>query len=172
MNTLRAKLTALLVGAILLVVLLATGVSWMLLLPPSFERAEDATATQFSLLIDLAQGGKPLTESPFAGVHSTEAGGRVMEWPSAGVNAAMERRGRVERVTVSDPPGAPWPVISARLNDGRWLLMPMSIGPQRGGGRWALWGWAILIALGTTLVMVIAVRRLPEPLAPYRDHHH
>lgn len=165
MNTLRAKLTALLVGAILLVVLLATGVSWLLLSPPRFERAEDATAMQFSLLIDLVQSGKPPLDSPFAGLHEAQAGGRVMEWPSAGVNAALERRGRVERVTVSDPPGAPWPVLSARLNDGRWLLMPMSIGPPPGGNQWALVGWVLIIALGTTLVMVIAVRRFTEPLA-------
>ena len=165
MNTLRAKLTALLVGAVFLVVMLATGVSFLMLSPPHFERAEDATATQFSLLIDLVQGGKPLAPTPFAGIHTAPAAGDVNGPPTDGINAAMARRGRVERVTISDPPEAPWPVISARLNDGRWLLMPLSVGPRPEGGRWALAGWVLILALGTTLVMVLAVRRLTEPLA-------
>lgn len=166
MKTLRAKLTALLVGAIVLVVLLATGITFLLLKPPRFEMAEDATAIQLGMIADLmaSQPANPgIAGAEFVGVKEAPAGGPVAEGPTHGLNAAL--RGRPEYVVVSDPPGAPWPVISARLGDGRWLLMPMSMTPPPDNRGWALAGWMLIFALGTTAVMVFAVRRLTEPLA-------
>ncbi len=168
MNTLRAKLTALLVAAILLVVLLATGLTFLLVSPPRFEAAEDATATQLALIVDLIANRPEATavaSGDFIGVKAAAAGGRVAEGPTRGLNAALKRKGRSEQVIVSDPPGARWPVISARLGDGRWLLMPMSMAPPPDNRGWALAGWMLIFALGTTAVMVVAVRRLTEPLA-------
>jgi signal transduction histidine kinase len=168
MNTLRAKLTALLVAAILLVVLLATGLTFLLVSPPRFEAAEDATANQLALIVDLIANRPEATavaSGDFIGVKAAAAGGRVAEGPTRGLNAALKRKGRSEQVIVSDPPGARWPVISARLGDGRWLLMPMSMAPPPDNRGWALAGWMLIFALGTTVVMVVAVRRLTEPLA-------
>lgn len=167
MNTLRAKITALLVAAILFVVLLATGLSFLLMSPPRFAEADDAAATQLALLADLvARHPAGVADAgAFAGVKQAPAGGSVEDGPTLGINTALGRKGRTEQVIVSNPPGAAWPVISAQLGDGRWLLMPMSIvpGPQNRG--WALAGWTLIMALGTTAVMVVAVRRLTEPLA-------
>jgi signal transduction histidine kinase len=168
MKTLRAKLTALLVGAILLVVLLATGLTFLLVSPPRFEAAEDATATQFALIADLVANRPDTTaiaSGDFIGVKQAAADGPVAEKPTRGMNAALKRSGRPEQVIVTDPPGAPWPVISARLGDGRWLLMPMSMTPPPDNRGWALAGWMLIFAMGTTAVMVFAVRRLTEPLA-------
>ena len=168
MNTLRAKLTALLVAAILLVVLLATGLTFLLISPPRFEAAEDATATQLALIVDLIASRPEATavaSGDYIGVKAAAAGGRVAQGPTRGLNAALKRKGRSEQLIVSDPPGARWPVISARLGDGRWLLMPMSMAPPPDNRGWALAGWMLIFALGTTAVMVVAVRRLTEPLA-------
>lgn len=173
MNTLRAKLTGFLVGAVVLVVLLATGLSFALLSPPHFEAAEDAVAGQIVLLAGLIEAhpdSPSIPQGPLIGLKSAPAGGTLAELPTRGVNAALERlgearRGVVRQVEVSEPPGTGALIISSRLADGRWLLMPLPMLSAPQNPIWALAGWAVMLALGTTVVMVFAVRRLTEPLA-------
>ncbi|ADH88271.1 integral membrane sensor signal transduction histidine kinase [Ancylobacter novellus DSM 506] len=167
MNTLRAKLTGFLAGAVLLVVLLATGLSFALLSPPQFEAAEDALAAQIVLmsrLIEAHPDAPPIPQGAFVGVKTAPAGGSVAKAPTHGINAALSRLGDSRQVVVSDPPDARSPVISS-LSDGRWLLMPIPMMPAPEHPGWALAGWALMLALGTTAVMVFAVRRLTAPLA-------
>lgn len=167
MNTLRAKVTVLLVGAVLLVAVLATFLSFFILSPPRFETAEEALAAQWLLLADLVgQSDVPLADqAPYLGVRDVEPTGRLLEGPTQGINAALVRKARVERVSVRMTGGTPLPVISGQLTDGRWLLMPMTMLPEPRDPAWAFFGWLLVMAAGTTLVMVIAVRRLTEPLA-------
>lgn len=167
MNTLRANLTALLVAAMLLVLLLATGLSFLLLSPPRFEAAEDAIAGQVVFMMNLIARDPNATGNPgdFIEIAPNPAGGPIAEGPSAGMKAAFQRMGRSDDIVVSQPPGMRWPVISARLPDTRWLHVPMSIVQPPDGRGWALAGYALIIALGTTMVMVCAVRRLTAPLA-------
>ena len=168
MNTLRAKLTGFLAGAVLLVVLLATGLSFALLSPPQFEAAEDALAAQIVLisrLIEADPDAPPMPQGAFLGVKAAPAGGPVAEGPTQGVHAALSRLGDRRQVLVSDPPDARSPIISSQLSDGRWLLMPIPLMPAPENPGWAVAGWALMLALGTTAVMVFAVRRLTAPLA-------
>ncbi|CAA0086232.1 Sensor histidine kinase RcsC [Starkeya nomas] len=166
MNTIRTKLTALLVASVLGVLVIATGLSFLMLSPPDFAKAEDATAVQLELLIDLAERNhEALVGNPNGRIADAPAGGQLFGPATDGINAALERRGRTQRVVVTDGPDAPWPVVSARLSDGHWLIMPLALPRPGPGGEWALVGWLVLVALGVTLVMVFAVRRLTEPLA-------
>ena len=55
--------------------------------------------------------------------------------------------------------------FAGRLKDGRWLLMPFTILPEPQNREKALLGWVLAMLAGTTLVMVVAVRRLTAPLA-------
>lgn len=166
MKSMRAKLTALLVGSVLGVLLLATGLSMLLLKQPDFARVDQAAATQISMLVDLAartQG--PLEEGLYSRIADAPAGGPQIQPATDAINGVLMRRGHTLRVTVSEPVDFDWPVVSAPLADGRWVIMPLGIpmpGPQRG---WGLVGWILLVALGVTLVMVFAVRRFTEPLA-------
>lgn len=166
MNTIRTKLTALLVVSVLGVLVAATGLTMVMTSPPDFSKVDDAAAAQLEMLIDLAERShEPLDEGPNARIAAAPAGGHRIMPAIEGVNAALQRRGRAQRVTVTEPPGSAWPIISAPLSDGHWLIVPMAIpipGPERD---WALVGWVFLVALGITLVMVFAVRRLTEPLA-------
>ncbi|MCK0195865.1 ATP-binding protein [Ancylobacter sp. 6x-1] len=212
MKTLRAKLTLLMVGAVLLVVALATWLSFLFLAPPRFQLAEDATAIQLALLADLAAhipdngeatelrlgqfglrtkppaaapdepsgppGPPPPDERPGMGPGPLR---RALDAifgpppppphfgnespPARGVNAALQRLGRSERVEVHDRPSYPTPVISMRIADGRWLTVPLPIVPPQEDRGMALIAWAMLIALGATAVAVVMVRRLTEPLA-------
>lgn len=166
MNTLRAKITALLVGAVLLVAMLATGLALMLLSPPHFEETEDALAAHWGLLADLSTGKRPASgEASMIGLHDKAPEGRVLQAPTDGINAALGRQARAGRVSVMNVDGAPWPVIVGQLPDGHWLVTAMTVQPPPRNPDWALAGWVLFMALGTTLVMVVAVRRLTEPLA-------
>lgn len=168
MNTLRAKITALLVGAVLLVVLLATGVSFLLLSPPSFEATDEALAAQWVMLADLVAGAgaaAPLAGSGYLGVRTEEPVGDIMGMPTDGINAALARLGRPERIVVHDVNAALVPVIAGRLPDGRWLTLPVIMPHEPSNAGWLLALWALFLAFGVTVVIVIAVRRLTEPLA-------
>ncbi|WP_343210860.1 ATP-binding protein [Ancylobacter lacus] len=218
MTSLRARLTLLMVGAVMLVVVLASALSFQLLAPPRFDRAEEATAVQLALLADLA-GRLPEGQAPAAvagfGLRSQPAGQSDRPppppgWPalldrlwgppsppeplpppgalqadhappvppaekppgapgesppSRGINAALERLGRPERVIVSgfEAPGGP--VISLKLAEGRWLVVPMATLTPFEDRTIAFLAWIGFITLGATLIAVMMVRRLVAPLA-------
>lgn len=165
MNTLRAKITALLVGAVLLVVMLATGISFFLLAPPHFELADRAFAAQWSQSADLvAHSSASPADLEKLGVRSEMPKGEVVDMITNGVGVALARLGRTESVVVLSLPDSPSLVMTGQLHDGRWLVLPISVPQRPGDGVWALVGWALIIALGTTLVIIVAVRRLTEPL--------
>jgi signal transduction histidine kinase len=166
MSTLRAKITALLVGAVLLVVLLATGLSVLILGPPRFEEVDDALAAQWLMVADLVPAsGLQMAGPGLIGIRAEEPRGDIMDMPTEGVNAALARLGRPQRIAVYDTADAPWPVIAGRLSDGRWLVMPLTMPTGPPEGFWALARWVLIVAFGITLVLVVAVRRLTEPLA-------
>jgi len=162
MNTLRTKLTALLVAAIVLMTVAVTALSLLLLSQPHFETVDDANAALVGLVADLAAGLPEGSEVP--GIQSGPAGGELAEMPTDGINAALARQGRTERVEVTHAADRPWPTLSMKLGDGRWLVVPLALPepPDRG---WGLVGWIVLLTLGTTAVMIFAVRRLTAPLA-------
>lgn len=166
MNTIRTKLTALLVGSVLGVLVVATGLSVLMLTPPDFSRVDNAAAVQLGMLVDLAERTRDsLDEGPYGRIARAPADGHPVEPITGSINAALAQRGRALHVIVTEPPGLGWPVISAPLSDGRWLLVPMALPLPGPDNAWALVGWILLVALGVTLVMVFAVRRLTEPLA-------
>ncbi|GAB4064196.1 two-component sensor histidine kinase [Ancylobacter sonchi] len=167
MNRLRTKLTLLLVAALLLVAVIATTLSFLLLSPPRFHEIEDALASQWILVADLASHGDlpPPAPDRIIGVHEKSPSGEQLEGPTHGINAALAAKGRSERVAVLKTLDAPWPVIAGRLADGRWLWLPMTAPHEPPNQDWALFGWVFAMLIGTTLVMLVAVRRLTEPLA-------
>lgn len=166
MNTIRTKLTALLVGSVLGVLVVATGLSFLMLTPPDFGRVDDAAAVQLGMLVDLAERTQDaVQEGPYGRIASAPAGGQRIEPITDSINGALARRGRALHVLITKPPDLDWPVISAPLSDGRWVIVPWGLPVPGPNNAWALVGWILLVALGVTLVMVIAVRRMTEPLA-------
>lgn len=166
MNTIRTKLTALLVGCVLGVLVVATGLSFLMLTPPDFGRVDDAAAVQLGLLVDLAERTQDAVgEAPYGRIARAPAGGHRIELITDSINGALARRGRALHVLISEPPDLDWPVISAPLSDGRWLIVPWGLPVPGPNNAWPLVGWILLVALGVTLVMVVAVRRMTEPLA-------
>lgn len=216
LKSLRARLTLLMVGAVMLVVALASALSFQLLAPPRFEKAEEAIAVQLALLADLAgrlpPGQTPATVAGFGFRSQPVADGPAPPpppgWrglldrllgtsaappgppppppkppvdarppaagaagetgdnpPSRGINAALERLGRPERVIVGGFGGPDGPVISLKLAEGRWLVVPMATLSPFEDRTTAFLAWIGFITLGAALIAVLMVRRLVAPLA-------
>ncbi|MBS9477037.1 ATP-binding protein [Ancylobacter radicis] len=165
MNTIRTRLIALLVGAVLTVVALATALSLALLPPPPIREFDDAVAGQIALMIDLAmRSPAAMPDLGNARIALAPVEGEPIPGPTEGIGGALARRGVVTSLRVANVHGEPWPVVSAKLADGRWLVMSMPMPPIQ-GNEWVFVGWILIITLGTTLVIVAAVRRLTQPLA-------
>jgi signal transduction histidine kinase len=163
MNVLRAKLIALLTGAILLVVALATWVNSFTLGRQDFSGLLRANVEQMVLLLGHLDG-RPAT-GPSAALRFQDArpGGEEIKAFSVDLSAELARLGLPSDAMVTRPPGSLWSVISLALPDrGQFLVAPVVMPlylPSR-----SLIGLMALIAAGTIVVSASAVYRLTKPL--------
>lgn len=162
-NTLRVKVTALLVGAILLVVSLASPISFFLATlnhAPPFESRE---AEQLTILIRLVER-LPRSEDLLPYLRSTEPQGRIVEMPSQRLTAALARAGFSNRVSVIDTGEDHSEIVSIQLSSGGYLVIPHGRPPSPPNLILELIAWVAMIALGTTAAVTFAVGRLTRPL--------
>ncbi len=162
-NTLRVKITAVLVAAILLVVTFASAVSFFLLDPSRMRVLDDSLAEQIIFDISLAEG--QVRPGVFGGLLERPPVGMVDPMRTRGLNDAMARRGVDVAVTALEPGPDHPPRVYARLADGRYLQLPLMGPPRPGNGFLMVLAWLALVALGTTGVVVLAITRLTRPLA-------
>ncbi|WP_088345140.1 MULTISPECIES: ATP-binding protein [Rhodomicrobium] len=168
MSTLRAKIISLLVGAILVVVALATGLTFLMLEleRPRFADGADADAAQIGLILG-RQGTLP-SGAPVAeiGLQPRPAEGRLLHRMTGELRAALSRHHLPADAVVTRPPDSPWPVASIALPGGAGVLVtPLAMPPPVPDMSAALIGWILLVSAGTTAVVVTAVYRLTQPLA-------
>jgi len=186
-RTLRAKLTALIAAAILLVVVLATAVSFLLIGRPPRPDDEAVTAVQLSLVLDLLKtaGGSSHVASPLLsaappdGMVEPTASRRLTEALAHLGSAAASQAGAVSVILLPPAPG-PQPTEQAdqgegggerrfavmRMPDGRWLVFPLAgLFMPPPSFPLGLVAWLLLVGFGVTGVVVIAVGRLMRPLA-------
>ncbi len=166
MNTLRTKLTALLVIAILVVVAISTVFLFFVLGPGPRARGEEADVAEISLFLALLRGGEGVSGSTLAGVRSTPPDGMFDPEASRMLTRAMEARGEPHTVTVYHQEEFGPALASVRLADGRYLVLPLQMMPRPPNNfTLILGGWMLLIAAGTTGVVIVAVHRMTQPLA-------
>lgn len=176
MNTLRARITVLLVAAILSVVILATGLSLFLLEPPRFQKMADATASQIALALALVKadsGQENVTANPistssdsaFIGVKESPASGTYLDLPTRDLQDKLRQRGIAAAVAVTVLSELPWPVASVNLGDGRWLVTPVAMPAPPENASLILGGWMLLIAVGTASAAIAAAYSMTRPLA-------
>lgn len=162
-NTLRVKVTALLVGAILLVVGLATAISFYVVVPISFRPMFDRESPQLAMMIRLAQASPDLPElKPY--LSPVLPAGIVLDMPSRGLTDSLARSGINRQVVVVEGSEGRQPRAAVELAPGRWLVIPTGMPPPPPGRYLELSFWMCLIALGTTAVTTLAIRRLTRPL--------
>jgi signal transduction histidine kinase len=176
MNTLRARITTLLVASVLSVVILATGLSLFLLEPPRLHKAIDATAAQIALSISLAKAGSgqrdliasPTSASPDSeviGMQRAPASGTFLEAATRDLRDELRKRGFSADLAVTELSALSWPVASLDLGHGRWLVVPIAIPPPPENASLILGGWMLLVATGTTLAAIAAAYSMTRPLA-------
>jgi signal transduction histidine kinase len=175
MNTLRAKITALVVAAVLIVIGLAV---WLFLVtvpmaPPTFERLVEIDSYHLSVILKSGRENayKEVAETPFTeaagmfGIKPEPAGGQVSEGMTRYVRAALQQRGVSTSVIVTRMADTYWPVASIEVPGKGWLVIPISIPQPPDEVLPFLIGGIVLIVAGTALVAIAVVHRLMRPFA-------
>jgi signal transduction histidine kinase len=175
MNTLRAKITALVVAAVLIVIGLAV---WLFyetvpMTPPSFERLVEIDSYHLSVMLKSGSGSayREVAETPFSGaagsfgMKAEPARGEVSEAMTRYLRTALQQRNITASVIVTRTAENYWPVASIALPGGGWLVIPISLPSPPGEVMPFLIGGIVLIVIGTAVVAIAVVHRLMRPFA-------
>lgn len=173
MNTLRLRIAALIVCAIVAVVGLATWVAVLVIGRPGPERMVQDAAVQIDLISRLAE---QLPDSFEPGMLSpTVRGMQLLPGPAAGtldqrltdvLRSELAEIGQARPVLVSQSaPDKPMTVSVPIASQGWWIAMPLSTRPPPPRGAWfILLGWMSAIILGAAGIAVVISNRLTRPL--------
>ncbi len=175
MNTLRAKITTLVVAAVLIVIGLAV---WLFLVtvpmaPPTFARLVEIDSYHLNVILKSGSHSaySEVAETPFIGatgrfgIKPEPAGGEVSEGMTRYLRSALQQRNITASVIVTRTPQDYWPVASIELPGKGWLVIPISIPPPPGEVLPFLIGGIVLIVAGTAVVAIAVVHRLMRPFA-------
>lgn len=187
MKSLRAKILALLIGAMMLVIVIASGLAFLLHQPDEFDMAIDSLAAQTALILELkARAATPSTRTsdadgsfPMDGRDQAEGGGpraksgfrdaplegRTLDGPSQHWRQILRRHG-VDRTAsvVVEPKDGSNPVVMVPDGPGSWLIVPIMIPPPRNLPQ-MIAAWLLVVCVGMTAVVIVAVGRITRPLA-------
>ncbi|WP_108682964.1 ATP-binding protein [Methyloceanibacter sp. wino2] len=161
MNTLRVKISVLLVIAIVSVMALMTFVLFLLLGPPPRSgHALDIAAKQVAMVAELA------AKSPETLRLRPETRGHPYSRTTDALREKLKERGYNIDVVVTHSrrwrPGSL--AVWIPIQDKGWLPMPITRLPPQGVPWWALLRWLFLITVGATAVAVFASSRMVRPL--------
>ncbi|WP_112313158.1 ATP-binding protein [Pseudogemmobacter bohemicus] len=167
MTSLSARITALLIVAILTVVGLATLAASRALQPPNPETTIEPVARQIHVLAELAARDPGLLSAAGGAVSDRPAKGAVLERMSIFLSHAMTRTGPPRKIIVSREGGRL--IASVALSGGGWLLTPVP-DPSPPEDRWLILGiWIAMIVVGSVAVSWYAARRLSRPIELMED---
>ncbi len=169
MTSLRARIAALLIAAIVTVVVLATLAASTALGPPSPQTTMEPVAQQLQMLAALAES-EPERMGP-AGfmIQPMPAGGTGDEGMTGFLRAGLARTGRPREAVVTRLAEDVALTASVRLDSGGWLISPVpDMSPPP--GRWAVLAlWIALIAAGSVAVALYAAWMVTRPLQMLED---
>ncbi|MBJ3778444.1 ATP-binding protein [Acuticoccus mangrovi] len=164
MRSFRARIIALLIIAIALVVTLATIAALSVLGAPKLSNIIDPLAQEIAALATLAERDPEGIATTKLTVRTAPIRGRPDPPLSDALTAALAELGsaRTAKVSEVDPDGPL--VVSVELSQGRWLITPIPrLGPPPGGGI-VFVGWMALIVIGTAGVAAFAASKVTRPL--------
>ncbi len=173
MNTLRLRIAALIICAIVAVVGMATSVAVVVIGRPGPDRMVQDAAVQIDLVSRLAE----LLPDDFepGSLNPGLRGIRLLPGPAPGpvddrltdvLRTELARIGQARPVLVSQPaPDQPMTVSVPIASQGWWIAMPLSGRPLPPRSAWfILLGWMSAIMLGAAGIAVVISNRLTRPL--------
>jgi len=173
LNSLRLRLSLLVVVAIVAVVGLATFVAIAVIGRPGQERMVADAAMQINLVSRLAEQlpdeyGPGAPGAPHLGLSMLPGPGPGFREPrlTEELRAELTKLGRPLPVIVNEPvPGGP-PMVSVPIAaQGWWIELPLSSRPPPPrAGWWILGGWMSAIVLGAAGIAVVISNRLVKPM--------
>ncbi|TKW67365.1 MAG: HAMP domain-containing protein [Paracoccus denitrificans] len=164
MTSLRARIAALLIAAILAVVGLATFAASRVLGPPDPELTIEPVARQIHVLADMAETAPDLLREAGGIIQPEPAGTEVLEGINRFLTHALRETGPARTVLVSRSDSDAVLIASVKLADGNWLASPIP-DPSPPDNQWLMMGiWLSVIIAGSALVSLYAARRLSRPL--------
>lgn len=167
MTSLSARITALLIVAILTVVGLAALAASRALQPPNPETTIAPVARQIHILAELAEADPAALHAAGGTVSDRAAPGEVLERMSSFLSRALSRTGPRRHVIVTREGGAL--TASVALPAGGWFLTPVP-DPSPPEDRWLILGiWIAMIVVGSVAISWYAARRLSRPIELMED---
>ncbi|MGO4722759.1 MULTISPECIES: ATP-binding protein [unclassified Inquilinus] len=169
MNTLRARITLLLVIAIIAVVGIASFAAVSLLRGPSPERTIDPLVRQVRLIADLVENGIGPVSAPGRvadfELHPIPGPGEPIERFADYLQDAMRKTGPDLPLRVTRPSPESPPMLSVQIDPQRWLWLTISDVPVPQGVPLAFAGWMVLLVLGAIGIALVVAGKLIRPLA-------
>lgn len=162
MNSLRTRIAAVLITAIVAVVLMASFVATRMMSPPHPEVTIEPIARQLGTILALMQRG---VESPAPALRPQPDNDPLDPFMTQLLTEALRRTGTPleGRVTGKRGSGAAM-TASVRAPEGEWLVMQIpSLAPPEGRAQ-ALAIWLGLIVLGSAVIALHTARILTRPL--------
>ncbi|MBX2804634.1 MAG: two-component sensor histidine kinase [Hyphomicrobiales bacterium] len=174
MNTLRAKISALVVGAILTVICFALGLLFVVIRPPTYERLIEIKAHNLSVIIRSNSGNayKALEETTLTGmsetfgIRSEPAEGEISQGMTQSLTLALRELGIDTQLIVNRRTAERHSLIaSVALPDGKWLVLPMSMPPPFEELLPFLIVGGLVLVVGLIIIALAVVSRLMRPFA-------
>lgn len=169
MRSLRMKIALILVVAIVAVVLVATGITAVVLNTGESDRLMAPMARHIALSGGFPEGGDavrpPPPRKPRTELAASLPAGEARRELSAALQRALASEGETRRVQVIDT-GEGDPIAALSLEDGRYMLFPFPkpMGPPR--ELWlALASWLTLVVIGVVAVALVMAQRVTRPFA-------
>lgn len=164
MSSLRSRIAALLIAAIVAVVMLATLAAQQTLQPPSQASTIQPTARQLSAAVIMAEQQPGLLPTDGFSVQAEPFVGDDDPMLSRLLEEAFARNNTSRTAIVTRDPARAAPVASVALLTGGWLVTEIpDLGPPPGG--WKTFGmWIALIILGSVVVSIFATMKITRPL--------
>ena len=162
MNSLRARIAAVLIVSIACVVLLATVTTILIVQKPALNPFIDSITRQIEYVLRIA-ADDPLAFEKLGLTSSSPAGGASDQPLTRLLQEGFAKDGDRRRVVVSQPEERQNPIASIEVAPGRWLAVPIPGKPNP--PFMVLGAWMLLIIAGTAGISLIVARRVTRPLA-------
>jgi len=161
-NSLRARIAAILIVSIACVVFLATVTTMLVVRKPALNPFIDSITQQLEFVMRIA-ADDPLAFEKSGLTSSNPAGGVSNQQLTRLLQEAFAKGGDRRRLIVSRPAEREKPIASIELAPGRWLAVPIPQEPEP--PLMVLGAWMLLIIAGTAGISLIVAQGVTRPLA-------